>query len=305
MTCGGPPPLQEVLLPLPRFCPGTLIAAAARHGGQAETNQRFCASGKVVTDVTARCAAFGDLRHAIRAGAMSASDVHAQLGGVVAGVGAGRESEEEVIVFDSTGMALQDVAAAAAALEAAKSTGGAPAWTSPDERSARLREVLPLLPADRCDGFGGPIALAGAMQRDLVEERGGSTASYVQGLALAQLAPGRSPRSSRSSSAGCAAGRRRDPRRRRVRPPVVPHGPRPLGRVRRVGRAPPDPGALLRDRSGRHRPHREERRAPHADDAQEGRARLGDLRRARRRHGRDGARNHLARPRSRERWRWR
>jgi len=40
-------------------------------------------------------------------------------------------------------------------------------------------------------GFGGPIALAGYMQRDLVEERGWITPEdYKQGLALAQLAPG-------------------------------------------------------------------------------------------------------------------
>ena len=40
-------------------------------------------------------------------------------------------------------------------------------------------------------GFGGPIALTGYMQRDLVEERGWITKEdYVQGLALAQLAPG-------------------------------------------------------------------------------------------------------------------
>jgi chromate transporter len=40
-------------------------------------------------------------------------------------------------------------------------------------------------------GFGGPIALAGSMQRDLVEERGWVTKEeYVTGLALAQLAPG-------------------------------------------------------------------------------------------------------------------
>jgi chromate transporter len=40
-------------------------------------------------------------------------------------------------------------------------------------------------------GFGGPIALCGAMQRDLVEERGWITKDeYVKGLALAQLAPG-------------------------------------------------------------------------------------------------------------------
>jgi chromate transporter len=40
-------------------------------------------------------------------------------------------------------------------------------------------------------GFGGPIALAGHMQHDLVEERGWiAKADFVEGLALAQLAPG-------------------------------------------------------------------------------------------------------------------
>jgi len=40
-------------------------------------------------------------------------------------------------------------------------------------------------------GFGGPIALAGYMQRDLVENRHWiSKQDYVEGLALAQLAPG-------------------------------------------------------------------------------------------------------------------
>src|SRR5438477_820551 len=40
-------------------------------------------------------------------------------------------------------------------------------------------------------GFGGPIALVGYMQRDLVEERRWiSRQDYVEGLALAQLAPG-------------------------------------------------------------------------------------------------------------------
>ncbi|BBB68037.1 hypothetical protein UNDYM_3784 [Undibacterium sp. YM2] len=40
-------------------------------------------------------------------------------------------------------------------------------------------------------GFGGPVALVGYMQRDLVEQRGWiSPADYKEGLALAQLAPG-------------------------------------------------------------------------------------------------------------------
>ncbi|MDZ4864544.1 MAG: chromate efflux transporter, partial [Gemmatimonadota bacterium] len=40
-------------------------------------------------------------------------------------------------------------------------------------------------------GFGGPIALVGAMHRDLVEERAWlSEAEYQEGMALAQLSPG-------------------------------------------------------------------------------------------------------------------
>jgi chromate transporter len=40
-------------------------------------------------------------------------------------------------------------------------------------------------------GFGGPIALAGYMQRDLVEERHWfSTEDYLEGLAFSQLSPG-------------------------------------------------------------------------------------------------------------------
>jgi chromate transporter len=54
-------------------------------------------------------------------------------------------------------------------------------------------------------GFGGPIALAGYMQRDLVEERRWiSKDDYVEGSRSRSSLPAPSPRSSRSTSAGCA-----------------------------------------------------------------------------------------------------
>jgi ornithine cyclodeaminase/alanine dehydrogenase-like protein (mu-crystallin family) len=53
---------------------------------------------KIVTDVTAQCAAFGDLHHAIEAGTLTIDSVHAELGAVVAGVKPGRESNAELIV---------------------------------------------------------------------------------------------------------------------------------------------------------------------------------------------------------------
>ena len=54
-----------------------------------------------------------------------------------------------------------------------------------------MRDVLTYFLYLGTFGFGGPIALAGYMQRDLVEKRGWITKKdYVDGLALAQLAPG-------------------------------------------------------------------------------------------------------------------
>src|SRR3982750_2243891 len=54
-----------------------------------------------------------------------------------------------------------------------------------------LRDLLLYFLSLGTFGFGGPIALAGYMQRDLVERRRWiSKRDYLQGLALAQLAPG-------------------------------------------------------------------------------------------------------------------
>ena len=54
---------------------------------------------------------------------MSERDVYAELGEVVAGVKPGRTSPDEIIIFDSTGMALQDVIAAATVYQKATSNG--------------------------------------------------------------------------------------------------------------------------------------------------------------------------------------
>ena len=54
---------------------------------------------------------------------MIRADVHAELGEVVAGTKPGRESPEEITIFDSTGRALQDLAAAAVLYEKAQRHG--------------------------------------------------------------------------------------------------------------------------------------------------------------------------------------
>ena len=71
---------------------------------------------------------------------------------------------------------------------------GASAVTPPEEVKAetpRLKEFVLYFLRLGTFGFGGPIALTGYMQRDLVERRGWvSERDYKEGLTLAQLAPG-------------------------------------------------------------------------------------------------------------------
>jgi alanine dehydrogenase len=101
--------------------PGTFLAAVgADSEAKQEIDAELLASATIVTDVTDQCAVLGDLHHAIADGYVKRESVHAELGEIVAGKKPGRRSRDEIVIFDSTGMALQDVAAAAAVYERAR-----------------------------------------------------------------------------------------------------------------------------------------------------------------------------------------
>lgn len=103
---------------------GTFVAAVgADNPLKQELDSGLLASNKVVVDVLEQCAAIGDLHHAIAAGVMGKSDVYAELGAILAGRTPGRTSAEEIIIFDSTGTALQDVAAASVVYQKALRAG--------------------------------------------------------------------------------------------------------------------------------------------------------------------------------------
>ena len=115
---------HEPVLGVSDVIPGTFIAAVgADNPEKQELHPDLMAKAKIVTDLTDQCVSVGDLHHAIEAGAVTRAEVHAELGEVVAGKKPGRRSEEEIFIFDSTGMALQDVAAAAVAYENAEQQG--------------------------------------------------------------------------------------------------------------------------------------------------------------------------------------
>ncbi len=92
---------------------GTFIAAVgADSPGKQELDPRLISQNKVVADILHQVVRVGESQHAIAAGSISSDQIYAELGEIVCGKKPGRENDSEIIVFDSTGTALQDVAAA-------------------------------------------------------------------------------------------------------------------------------------------------------------------------------------------------
>jgi alanine dehydrogenase len=103
---------------------GTFVAAVgADNPEKQELDPALFASNKIVVDILDQCAAIGDLHHAIEQGFITPEKVHAELGEIVTGKKPGREFEDETILFDCTGTALQDTAAAAIVYENALKSG--------------------------------------------------------------------------------------------------------------------------------------------------------------------------------------
>lgn len=99
-----------------------MAAVGADNPEKQEIEPELLAQSAVVADVLDQCATMGDLHHALAAGLMRRDDVRAELADIVSGR-PGRRSDDEIVVFDSTGTALQDVAAAALVYDRARATG--------------------------------------------------------------------------------------------------------------------------------------------------------------------------------------
>lgn len=113
-------PSRQPYLRVEDVPPGIFIAAVGADSPEKqELDPRILGSAKVVVDLTQQCAAVGELHHALEAGTICLDGIHGELSQVIAGHKPGRTSADEVIVFDATGTALQDAAAAAAAYKRA------------------------------------------------------------------------------------------------------------------------------------------------------------------------------------------
>ena len=108
-TTASAPFLTRSMIPAGAF----IAAVGADNPAKSEVAPDLMAAATIVVDLLAQAVAIGDLHHAIDAGVLTEDDVHAELADVIVGRRPGRTSDDEIIVFDSTGTAIQDVATAA------------------------------------------------------------------------------------------------------------------------------------------------------------------------------------------------
>lgn len=103
---------------------GAFVAAVgADSEDKHEIGLRLLRSAAIVVDDLSQCATIGDLHHAIAAGVLGVDDVRASLDQIVGGHVHGRTDDDEIILFDSTGVAIEDAAAAAIVYEKAELNG--------------------------------------------------------------------------------------------------------------------------------------------------------------------------------------
>ena len=115
----GPQPLVDELLELGAGVEATL-ALGELHPRQppVELVAEELARVRVFCDDWEQASHNGDLVHALEAAVLTREDV-AQLGDVLIGTAEGRKSDRDITIFDSTGLAIQDLAIALAAIERA------------------------------------------------------------------------------------------------------------------------------------------------------------------------------------------
>jgi ornithine cyclodeaminase/alanine dehydrogenase len=117
-------PATKIFIHKEDVAPGTFIAAVGADDSQKnEIDPALLASAKVVADSLQQVCSIGDTHHAIAQCLMRKEDVYAELSEVVAGKKGGRINETDIIVFDSTGIAVEDAAAAVIVFEKAQTAG--------------------------------------------------------------------------------------------------------------------------------------------------------------------------------------
>ncbi len=103
--------------------PGTHLACMGTDTkGKQEVEAKLLGRARVFTDEVAQSVTIGEAQHAVAAGLLAEADI-TPIGAVIAGLAPGRRSAEEITLFDGTGVGLQDLAVAGAAVRLAVERG--------------------------------------------------------------------------------------------------------------------------------------------------------------------------------------
>jgi ornithine cyclodeaminase/alanine dehydrogenase len=117
-------PARKAFLMIDAVQPGTFIAAVGCDSpDKQELDPHLIAKSTVFADLIDQIIRVGDTHHAISARLITRDHISGELGEVISGRKTGRNHRDETIVFDSTGTALQDVAAASMIYAAARRSG--------------------------------------------------------------------------------------------------------------------------------------------------------------------------------------
>jgi len=100
-----------------------IVAVGADMAGKNEWEPEVFKGAKIVTDNIAQCVSRGETRNAIISGAIQETDIYAEIGQLLSGEKPSRESDDEITIFDTTGMGIQDNVTAVMVYEIAKKKG--------------------------------------------------------------------------------------------------------------------------------------------------------------------------------------
>ncbi len=115
----------DAIIAADQVAPGTHIACMGTDTkGKQEVDPALLARATVFTDEIAQSVSIGEAQHAVALGLVRDSDIH-QIGAVINGDHPGRTSDDEVTLFDGTGVGLQDLAVAARVVDLARANGTA------------------------------------------------------------------------------------------------------------------------------------------------------------------------------------
>ncbi|MEZ5667199.1 MAG: ornithine cyclodeaminase family protein [Alphaproteobacteria bacterium] len=93
------------------IAPGTHIAAVgADKAGDQELEPAILQRARIFVDDIRQCRTDGEINVPLRDGLIAEADIAGEIGEVVAGKKPGRTADDQITVFDSTGIALQDSA---------------------------------------------------------------------------------------------------------------------------------------------------------------------------------------------------